>query len=759
MNLFKSLRALGDYPGTNLLGTDWLGTHLIGTYLGRLALIFCLLTPMLATASTKHEPVNAEANTVLQNVSGEQITLAHLLGTETPLTLNGIDAQTEFALPIAQLVQVASANLTLALVPSAGLNTDSWITVRINGLTVGQINLATARLEGRAISMAIPVTALKPGYNTVQLLAAQHSLTRCAPALSPDLFTQVDTQNSFFTLSTTPINPDLTLDQLGELFDPASDEKQAHVSVYVSHPNEAGLATTLAYAAQGVARRFNYLPVNFSLRPLDKAGDLPEAQAGEPLPTAAVLIGNYTELTPYLVGLNLSDTQNPRLIVRRFDAAPARYVVILVANTVAAQQQLALRLALTELPLPDTRIMTLDALTLSGLPENPPPRQNNGFQFRDLGVKSTTLSGIDAPSLDFQVWNAGWKQKAQVRLHLSYAAGMSAQSALNVWINGVLQGAIPLNLPQGGEYADFAVTLPTTMLTAGWNKIRLQPVLIPISNGGECKPFFPGNLSVSVFDDSKFIWMGNGSEEYPRDLAIFSGFNGLKWASGWLEGLNIQLSATNNDLLSAAMTLTGKLSQTAHLPLIKLNVGTVLPKNDWPTVLISTLDALGAEDKHRFGLSPEGIMSRLQNNTAGQISPLNWDGKPNLTNWVESKSALDLTQLTFAAVAEDPAQPEYLFAASTPKTLQMGIARAVGFGVWSQLTGTLAYWPSDGKPVISIGRTQEPFRNYGLQRGLSIWITQNPWYGLLILLMAGTFTALAIRWGIISYRRRHHGNN
>jgi hypothetical protein len=722
-------------------------------------LIFCLLTPMLATASTSPESVNASGNTVLQTVSGEQITLAHLLGSETPLTLIGIDAQTSFTLPVAQLVQVVSANLTLALVPSAGLNNDSWITVRINGLTMGQINLATARLEGRAISMAIPAAALKPGYNTVQLLAAQHSVSACAPPLSPELFTQVDTKNSFFTLSTTPISPELTLAQLGQLFDPASDEKQAHVSVYVSHPNEAGLATTLAYAAQGVARRFNYLPVNFSLRPLDKAGDLPEAQAGEPLPTAAVLIGNYTELTPYLVGLDLSDTQNPRLIVRRFDAAPARYVVILVANTVAAQQQLALRLALTELPLPDTRIMTLDALTLSGLPENPPLRQNNGFQLRDLGVQSTTLSGVDASSLNFQVWNAGWKQKAQVRLHLSYAAGMSTQSALNVWINDVLQGSIPLNLPQGGEYADFAVTLPTTLLTAGWNKIRLQPVLIPISNGGECKPFFPGNLSVSIFDDSRFIWMGNGSEEYRRDLAIFSGFSGLKWTSGWLEGLNIQLSAANAELLSAAMTLTGKLSQTAHLPFIKLNVGTVQPKNAWPTVLISTLDALGAENKQRFGLSATGVATRLQNTTARQISPLNWDEKPQLNTWLESSSSFDLTRLTFAAVAEDTAQPEYLFAATTPPTLATGMARAVGFGVWSQLTGTLAYWPDMGQSVISIGRIQEPFRSYGLQRGLSIWITKNPWYGLLILLMAGTFTALAIRWGIISYRRRHYGKN
>lgn len=728
-----------------------------GTCFARLALSLFLAMPVLAMAGPQPITQSDALSPALSTVSGEQITLAHLLGNQTPITLSGGDAQTVFTLPIAQLVQVVSANLTMALVPSSGLNTDSWLTVRINGLTVGQINLAQARLEGHAFSLAIPVTALKRGYNTVQLLAAQHSLTLCAPPLSPELFTQIDTQNSFFNLSTSPINPDLTLAQLGELFDPSSDAKQAQVPVLVSNPNEAEQATTLAYAAQGIARRFNYLPVNFSLRPLDKAGVPPLAQASQPLPTAALLIGSYTELAPYLAGLNLSDTQTPRLIVRRFDAAPARYLVILVANTVAAQQQLALRFALTELSLPATHSLSLDSLTVSGAPNPPPPRQNNGFQFRDLGVVSTTLSGVDAPSLDMQVWNAGWKQKAQVRLHLAYSAGMSAQSALNVWINGVLQGSIPLNLPQGGEYADFAVTLPTTLLTAGWNKIRLQPVLIPVTNGGECKPFFPGNLSVSVFDDSKFIWMGNGSEEYVRDLAIFSGFNGMKWVSGWLDGLNIQLSDANADLLSAAMTLTGKLSQTAHLPLIKLNVGTEQPKNTWPTILISTLDALNAENKHRFGLSPEGVMSRLQNNTPGQISLLNLDGTPHLNNWVESKSAFDLKNLTFAAVAEDTAQPEYLFAASTPTTLQTGIARAVGFGVWSQLTGTMAYWPYEGKPVISIGRTQEPFRNYGLQRGLSIWIAQNPWYGLLIVLITGIITALVIRWGITVYRRRHHG--
>ncbi|WP_298219440.1 cellulose biosynthesis cyclic di-GMP-binding regulatory protein BcsB [Halothiobacillus sp.] len=720
------------------------------TYLSRLVLSFCLLMPLIALAGTQPMP--------LADVSGEQITLAHLLGTETPLTLIGEDAQTSFTLPIAQLVRVLSINLTLALVPSAGLNNDSWLMVRINGLTVGQINLVTARLQGNAISLAIPVAVLKPGYNKVQLFAAQHSPTVCAPALSPELFTQVNTENSFFTLSTTPINPDLTLAQLGELFDPSSEATQAEVPVFVSNPNGALQATTLAYAAQGVARRFNYLPVNFSVLPLAKAAQ-PAVTQAKLRPTAALLIGNYTELTPYLAGLNLSDTQTPRLIVRRFDAAPARYLVILVANTIADQQQLALRFALTELPLPAVHSLNLDSLAVYGLPIPTPQRQNNEFQFRDLGIKSATLSGVDAPALDFQVWNAGWKQKAQVRLHLAYAAGMSKQSALNVWINDVQQGSIPLNLPQGGEYADFAVTLPTTLLTAGWNKIRLQPVLIPISNGGECKHFFPGNLSVSVFDDSKFIWMGNGSEEYTRDLVIFSGFNSMKWVSDWLEGLNIHLSGNNADLLSAAMTLTGKLSQVAHSPLIQLNVGTTLPKNDWPTILISTLDALNTENKQRFGLSPGQVLSRLQNNTPGDIAPLSWDAKPKLTTWVESNSAFDLTHTTLAAVAEDTMQPAYLFAASTPATLQTGMARAVGFGVWSQLTGTLAYWPYDGKPVVSIGRTQEPFRNYGLQRGLSIWVTQNPWYGLLIVLMAGTLTALVMRWGLTIYRRRRHEKN
>lgn len=721
------------------------------THLKRLVLSYCLFVPSIAMASM--QPI------VLADVSGEQITLAHLLGTETPLTLNGRDAKITFTLPIPQLVQVESVNLTMALLPSAGLNTDSWLTVRINGLTVGQINLVTARLEGRAISLAIPVAVLKPGYNTVQLLAAQHSPTICAPAFSPELFTQVDTENSFFSLSTKPINPDLTLAQLGELFDPSSDATQAEVPVFVSNPNGALQATTLAYAAQGVARRFNYLPVNFSVLPLAEAAQPASTQAASPRPTAALLIGNYAELTPYLAGLNLSDTQTPRLIVRRFDAAPARYLVILAANTVADQQQLALRFALTELPLPARHSLNLDSLNVSGLPIPTPPRQKNEFQFRDLGVKSATLSGIDAPELDFQVWNAGWKQKAQVRLHLAYAAGMSKQSALNVWINDVQQGSIPLNLPQGGEYADFAVTLPTTLLTAGWNKIRLQPVLIPMANGGECQPFFPGNLSVSVFDDSKFIWMGNGSEEYSRDLAIFSGFNGLKWTSGWLEGLNIQLSGYQADLLSAAMTLTGKLSQVAHLPLIHLNVGTTLPENNWPTILISTLDALNAENKQRFGLSPGRVLSRLQNNTPGDIAPLSWDAKPNLTTWVESNISFDLTHTTLAAAAEDTMQPAYLFAASTPATLQTGMARAVGFGVWPQLSGTLAYWPYDGKPVISIGRTKEPFRNYGLQRGLSIWVTQNPWYWLLIVLMTGILTALVIRWGLSIYRRSRHANN
>jgi hypothetical protein len=693
------------------------------------------------------------------------LTLAKMIGNETPITLNGMNSATTISLPVAQLARIESATLTLEVLPSAALNSKSWLTVAVNGLRIGQINLG--KNNGGHFSVIVPIPAhfLQSGYNTVTLMVAQHDMDHCEYPMSPELWTQIDIRNSYFTLYQVLHYPKLTLAQVGALFDPASLDQHPNVPIFFAGQIDKNTGTTLAYAAQGVARRYNYVPVSFSVASL---GAIQKENKPKPpakiatqipqdgLPLAAVLIGSYAELRPYLANSFVLDDQKPRIILRQWGRYPARYLVMLPANTEDAQRQLALRFMLTELPLPARTSVMLDALILRNSPEIVPPSQLNAFQFRDLGFKSTTLTGIDAPSATLSVWNAGWKQKAQVRIHLSYAAGMSAQSALNVWINGALQGSIPLSQPQGGEYPDFAVTLPTTMLTAGWNVVRLQPILIPQNNGGDCKPFFPGNLAVTLFDDSSFIFMGGGNEQYAHDLSMLVEFNALKWKSGWLAGLNIKLLNSDLSSLAAAVTLMGKLSQTAHLPLINAYVGMQPPHPSWSTITLGALQSVSLSDRKRFGLAPLGITVSKEHIELSWLKMLPLSHRLGIEPWVTERSDFDFSHTTFAAVAADSAQPEMLFAAPTTDILAQGMASAVGFSVWPQLNGTLAYWPTSGSPVITISRTADPFRNFGLQLGLSVWMTQHPWYALASVLLFGVLTAVLIRWGVLTYRRRNH---
>ncbi|MGC8698432.1 MAG: cellulose biosynthesis cyclic di-GMP-binding regulatory protein BcsB, partial [Halothiobacillus sp.] len=110
------------------------------------AMLVCLALPNGVGAAPK--PIEQAAPTEiitppapsraadLLDLTGAKITLAHLLGSDTPIILKGGQAEMTLTVPVAQLVEVKSATLSLRLLPSAALSEDSWLTLRLNDLMV-----------------------------------------------------------------------------------------------------------------------------------------------------------------------------------------------------------------------------------------------------------------------------------------------------------------------------------------------------------------------------------------------------------------------------------------------------------------------------------------------------------------------------------------------------------------------------------------------------------------------------------------------
>ncbi|MDH4233653.1 MAG: cellulose biosynthesis cyclic di-GMP-binding regulatory protein BcsB, partial [Gallionella sp.] len=209
-----------------------------------LALTFFLLNPM------------ARAETI-------QIPLGELTSSNA-LEMRCISGGQNLSIPIPERWNVRKINLGLHYTVSNNLIGDiSQMTIKFNGDLVAQMKL-NPQAPTVTTDIAIPVTHLKSGYNTVTFQVAQHYLaSQCEQPCSPNLWTNISVKDSFLQIDY-DLKP-LTL-RLGEsinwIFDPKQFPEAAVNLVIDSTTPES--VTLAGVVASGIARHFDYRKVKFS---------------------------------------------------------------------------------------------------------------------------------------------------------------------------------------------------------------------------------------------------------------------------------------------------------------------------------------------------------------------------------------------------------------------------------------------------------------------------------------------------------------
>ncbi|MHB1618638.1 MAG: cellulose biosynthesis cyclic di-GMP-binding regulatory protein BcsB [Sulfuricella sp.] len=470
-------------------------------------------------------------------------------------------------------------------------------------------------------------------------------------------------------------------------------------------------------------------------------------------------------LAPYLQGLGIPAHSGPLLAVRPWPGNPNHYLVLITGDDPAQVRQAAQVFALASLPLPAQSWVAITHLhiPLTSSLQEPLATQaadKRAYSLLATGFHTTTFTGYQPRPAQIRILNGGWQRKAQVRLHLTYAAGMAAaQSALNVVVNGSLTGSIPLNNP-AGEYSNYTVTIPTTVLHPGWNILELQLVLIPVSNGGECKPFFMGNLALTVYDDSTFEWMG-GIPSDTHDLATLADSGAPYTQAALGNDLVVQLLQSDPATLSAGLTLISKIAQVAHRPLLGMWFGSGTPPHGGRIVL-GTLAGLPKDLRQSLGINPNVLQVAypvgMEAGEESLLSQLGW-GEPTMQRPAFGNATLrgDFSHLAFAASGRIADKVVTVFTADNPSLLASAMDSLVGYGHWAQLRGTLDWWTPDGKTVTAVGLDETPFRSYGLRGGASLWISRYPWLALLIIVAVGLAFVILTRFLLRRYERKHHG--
>jgi hypothetical protein len=702
--------------------------------------------------------------------------LSKLLGDSKPRNLNGIDARMTVPLPLPAMWEAEEVTLELDGVASKGLIKTSQLVVIVNDRIIGQKELGTGddKFNHR---INIPVEFLTDGFNSVQVRAIQHYAEVCETPLSPQLWTQINLEQSKFVIRAHPRTANASLNLLPKLFDRATWQETPTIPVFTANNISDTQMGALSYVAQGIGQRYSFVPVR--LLKMNIPANLQEFDNLMPKRSrSAVVLATFDAIKPLLGAMDFPTNQGPVIAVQALPNNKSRYIVFLLGKDDKEVNQAASAFAIPGVPWPDnawTAIRKIDIPVQEKLEKrfSLPTAGTGAFPLRALGYKSQTVRGMDGENIKLKIWNNTWQGRMQVRIHLSYASGMSNQSALNVVANGVMHGSIPLNNPDGGVYENYAVTVPAGALKPGWNDLEFQPVMIPANNGGECQPFFNGNLALTIYEDTTIQKFG-GDELKQVDLATISGAGYIFTEKPLGRGIAFHLASKDADTISAAMTLVAKLSQVYNRPLLNSSFA-----------FSNKADTSG--DYHFWVGAYKNLPEQLQSQLSVSIpSSLNiavpliqsatvqvYEGAEWLTNILEklnirSTAPQNFTEVkmdlsgefsanSFALSTEnDDGEPTIIFTASSTSALREGVDTIVDYGQWSQLRGLFSFWLPDSKEVYAISSDNAPFSAYGLRGGLGLWVSQYPWASLFILLSFIGILVLFSRRVMKQYKRRHH---
>jgi cellulose synthase (UDP-forming) len=503
------------------------------------------------------------------------------------IDLRCINGGHSISIPIPERWQVRRAVLGLRYTASNNLIADmSQLVIRLNEQTIAQtrLNPLAPNVE---LALDLPVALLKADYNQLAFQVAQHaSRHKCEQPCAPDLWTNLNLAESTLTIEYNLRPLPLRLGAVANvLFDPKIyPEASVHLVTETQTPETATLA---AIVASGIARRFDYRKVSFSV-------------GAEPLPGRDnVIIGSLAFVNRWLArvgepALPASKGGLVRIVHGRgTDGRPdPTHATLLVAGASPAAQQLAAEtLASLSLPYPggdtlETFAFKLPEIAMYG------GRQilssDKVFDFKTLNFPTFSWQGFNSPPNEFSFrlpadFMIKQNQYAKLTLNFTYGAGLRNDSVLNVHVNGKPLRAIHLDQVTGSYLENYEIKIPTYVFKPGANTIAFVPALnAPLEN---CALTQSNGMFLTVFENSTLYFppMPHYVEMPKLDLFALNGFPVTRWPDGHETMIHVPKGKPR--ALEAAYNLIGVITQKNGFPLFGIKVVFDEPR-DWEGELI-----------------------------------------------------------------------------------------------------------------------------------------------------------------------------
>ena len=719
-----------------------------------------------------------QASASVAGNSAVPISLATLDNLSGPLRLAGQRVSTSISLPLSAREHVESATLHLVVTNSVSLLSDrSQLAVRVNGTTIAQLALSSKQPETTA-DIRIPAELLRPGYNALGFVAAQHSTENCEDPNAPELWTEVDTSASTLRMQTS-LAPLTTprLSDLDDLIDPKQWGTRAFAIVNAAHPiNDTQLAAG-SLVAQGIALRLRYLsapPRVADAQPGSGSGIAPGLALGKLDGADVFLAGTRDQLRPYLDPQVLARVSGAFLGLYPKPGDPRRFVLVVSGRDDAEVERAARVFAHREVPLPRRGELAVDALDEAAVAPWSTSRVLAGTEprtFRSLDFRSRTLAPGERAEMRIALpADVYAPEDAQVSLDLNFTAGakMRSDSVLNLYLNDRFEQVIALDHSEGGVIRHYRVSIPLRSFRAGENTLSLRPILVP-SVSDRCTLLQTENLRLTIFEDSTIKLPPASHFTTLPDLARFaeSGFPYTAHPDGG--DLAMTVAGDDNETIAAAWALAGKLAQAAGEPLSRAQMTFGAPASARQAILVGAAPALPSHALDGAPWKPghsERVADSIVPGEAQAASWLPWglgsraEAAPQAatSGEVVLRGALPLVgQLLVMQYRDTSGRAMTVFTAASSSDLVQGVGRLVEPGLWSGLDGDVSlldvsrgqWW------TARVGSTFE-FGSTGVWDHLGFLVSTHPWFGYaalvaLLAALAATTTLLLRR----QYLKRH----
>ncbi len=647
-----------------------------------------------------------------------RLPLRQLIPAKDPIYLMTAQSTYTVFMPVSPRYNVRSIKLHLRFTNSIALLSErSTLRVVINDKVISQYYL-TRNEPDHTVDMEIPVKYLDPHFsNQLQFVVAQHYTLECEDPASPELWTQILPDESYFeaVVSWNNVYPKLSL--LRDLIDQKLWNPYQFNICFPGSTSGNLSPTQLAWGSivtQGAALNLSYRPLS-----VNTGGSLVAGMDN-------VVIGQMSELTQYLTATEIGAINNSFIAIKPLPGDPTHFLLIISGTNEEQVGQAAYAFSLINFPLPDSQFAQIDRLSIPQKDQkdfwlrHAPVKDPGIYSFRQLGMeKNNSIQGWNTGSAQLETYMPGDLSQddgsnIELRLHFAYGAAFRDDSVLNVFVNHEFQTAVRLDDARGAMHYGHKLYLPVKAFQPGRNVVEIAPKMVPLETN-HCMMIQNENLWFTLYRDSDFVVPHLQKKARLPSFTLFSETAFPYSATPDGEDLAVLMAGKDNTTVAAAWMLLAKMAQIGGSVLYRAEISYTPPKGKKDLLVVGPIDTIPDEVMTSAPVTPSqlGRMRYIVNVSptpeATAIGPIEeilekLRGVPAERSEREQPTTVEMGMTaqmlddTMAISYESPyarARQVTVFTAKDAATLNRGIFNLQDRRYWDNLDGNLAVWGTD----------------------------------------------------------------